>query len=257
MAKTCQQCGTENSDTAKFCKQCAVPLRGDSASRCPKGHIIAPGQTKCPICEAEKEKQKTLVEDDRGPFAPPPVFPPIVPPVGPVRQNAHPIPPGGQGRGGASRGSTVILTQPAPGVHVAQPVSERKIVGALITYSTRPDGQIFAVREGRNRIGSNPENEVAVPDDAAMSGLNSFVVFHPQGRKLFMIDDANSQNGTFMNGEIVEERTRLQNYAEIRAGSTVFTFIAAKPETAAGAGSSSSPADPLKEKSDATEVSEL
>ncbi len=261
MPKTCQQCGTENSDTAKFCKQCAVPLRGDSASRCPKGHIIAPGQTKCPICEAEKEKQKTLVEDGGGGFPPAPssVFPPIVPPVGPVRPNPHPgpTPPDARSRGGAGRGQTVILTQPAPGVHVAQPASERKIVGALITYSTRPDGQIFAVREGRNRIGSNPENEVAVPDDAAMSGLNSFVVFHPQGRKLFMIDDANSQNGTFMNGEIVEERTRLQNYAEIRAGSTVFTFIAAKSEIAAEAGPNSSPADSLKEKSDATEVPEL
>jgi hypothetical protein len=60
-----------------------------------------------------------------------------------------------------------------------------------------------------------------------------------------------------VNGEIVEERTRLQNYAEIRAGSTVFTFIAAKPETAAAAESNSSAAGSLKEKSDATEVSEL
>ncbi len=54
MPKMCQQCGTENSDTAKFCKQCAVPLRGDSASRCPKGHIIAPAR---PSARSAKQKR--------------------------------------------------------------------------------------------------------------------------------------------------------------------------------------------------------
>lgn len=255
MPKSCPQCGTENSDTAKFCKQCAVPLRGGSASRCPKGHIIAPGQTKCPICEAEKQG-KTLVDGLDGlPPGPPTVFPPIVSPgpsgriSGNGQQSQRPD-------GGGSRGSTVILSQPAPGAKTAEPASERKIVGALITYSTRPDGQIFPVREGRNRIGRNAENEISIPDDNAMSGLNSFIIFHPQGRKLFMVDDANSQNGTFMDGEIVEERTRLHNYAEVRAGSTVFTFIAARNE-AAPAAVNASPADSSKEKADGAEVSEL
>ena len=67
-----------------------------------------------------------------------------------------------------------------------------------------------------------------------MSGLNSYIIFHPQGRKQFVVDDANSQNGTYVNGEIVEERTRLNNYAEVRAGSTVFTFIAAWPSARFG-----------------------
>jgi pSer/pThr/pTyr-binding forkhead associated (FHA) protein len=143
---------------------------------------------------------------------------------------------------------------PSPGGAKAEPVSERKVVGVLVTYSTRPDGQIFAVREGRNRIGRNLENEIAVPDDIAMSGLNSFIIFHLQGKKQFMIDDANSQNGTFVNGEIIEDRSRLPNYSEIKAGSTVFKFIVVEP---AGNSSTTVPEDSQKGGVDGADMSEL
>jgi len=231
MAKSCSQCGTENSDSAKFCRQCAAPIR-DSASRCSSGHIIAPGQSKCPICEAEKQNRSTLVEEPAsGPGDSPFSLP--LPSPGVSGRSGTQVMPGGQAAQGpdararGGRGSTMVLGVPAQGALGVEPALDRKIVGVLITYSTRPDGVIFPVREGRNRIGRNPENEISVPGDTAMSGLNSYIIFHPQGRKQFVIDDANSQNGTYVDGEIVEERTRLNNYAEVRAGSTVFTFIAA------------------------------
>jgi len=268
MAKSCPQCGMENSDAAKFCKQCATPLRGEAATRCPNGHVVAPGQTKCPICEAEKEKQKTLIEDpdagiqSKGPasFSAPPRTPLNTPDAG-ARGRTDVLPPlksGGSAPPGraASRGATVVLPSPVGGAK-AEPVSERKVVGVLVSYTTRPDGQIFAVREGRNRIGRNAENEIAVPDDIAMSGLNSFIIFHPQGKKQFMVDDANSQNGTFVNGEIIEDRSRLPNYSEIKAGSTVFKFIAIEPASPVAKSSTTAPEDSQKGGVDGADMSEL
>lgn len=262
MPKTCLKCGAENSDTAKFCKQCAEVLRGDSAARCPNGHIIAPGQTKCPICAIAEEGKKgdTFVEDPTAQAYPPKAPTKPQSPGGVGRGGTQVLPTGGPGvasqrgatGGGAGRGSTMVIKQGGAGVGAPQEVSDRKIVAALVTYSTRPDGQIFALREGRNRIGRNPENEVVIPDDNAMSGLNTFIIFHPQGKKQFVIDDANSQNGTFVNGEIVEERTRLPNYSQVRAGSTVFTFIAVTPEGAAAASR-----EDAKEGSDGSDMSNV
>jgi pSer/pThr/pTyr-binding forkhead associated (FHA) protein len=229
MAKSCPQCGTDNSDSARFCRQCAVPIR-ESASRCSNGHTIAPGQSKCLICEADKQGRATRVEEP----ASAPAFADNsfknYPPSKGGRSGIQVLPDAGTPDAGprGMRTSTMILSAPAPRADGAEPAQDRKIVGVLITYSTRPDGIIFPVREGRNRIGRNSENEISIPNDTAMSGLNSYIIFHPQGRKLFVIDDANSQNGTYVNGEIVEERTRLNNYAEVRAGSTVFTFLAAR-----------------------------
>jgi len=228
MAKSCSQCGTDNSDSARFCRQCAVPIR-ESASRCSNGHTIAPGQSKCPICEAEKQSRATLIEEPASLSALAENHLKNSSPVKGGRSGTQLLPDAGtpdvHPRG--VRGGTMVLSAPAPGAHGAELPRDRKIVGVLITYSTRPDGIIFPVREGRNRIGRNSENEISIPNDTAMSGLNSYIIFHPQGRKQFVVDDANSQNGTYVNGEIVEERTRLNNYAEVRVGSTVFTFIAA------------------------------
>jgi hypothetical protein len=108
--------------------------------------------------------------------------------------------------------------------------TERRIVGILLTYTWRPEGQIFPVREGRNWIGRNTECEICLPEDSHLSGINSHISY----RKNFTIGDQVSMGGTDLNGEPVEETyVRLPNYSQIRAGSTHFTFIAVDPRLAA------------------------
>jgi len=108
--------------------------------------------------------------------------------------------------------------------------TERRIVGILLTYTWRPEGQIFPIREGRNRIGRSNECEISLPEDSHLSGLNSHITY----RKNFTIGDLVSMGGTDLNGEPVEENyVKLPNYAQIRAGSTHFTFIAVDPATGA------------------------
>ncbi len=117
---------------------------------------------------------------------------------------------------------------PAAASPVVEKKVDRRIVGLLLTYTWKPEGQIFPVREGRNRIGRNAECEIALPEDPHLSGVNSHITY----RKNFTIGDLVSMSGTDMNGVPIEETyVKLPNYAQIRAGSTHFTFIAVDPAT--------------------------
>ena len=101
-------------------------------------------------------------------------------------------------------------------------------MGVLISYTWKPEGQIFPIREGRNLIGRNPDKcDVAVTEDANLSEVNSHITF----RRSFTVGDMVSMSGTDLNGMPVEETyVRLPNYATIRTGSTHWTFIEAQPE---------------------------
>ena len=103
----------------------------------------------------------------------------------------------------------------------------RRIVGILVTYSWRGEGQLFPIREGRNFLGSDPEGDVALDLDDKLSGRHTVILYRGRG---FWINDADSMNGTFMNGECIEEKARLPNHAEIRTGSTVWRFVALEQE---------------------------
>jgi len=104
--------------------------------------------------------------------------------------------------------------------------SGRRIVGMLLTFTWRPEGQIYPVREGRNLIGRSPDCDIAIPEDPHLSERNSHITY----RRSFTIGDMVSMSGTDLNGEPVEENyVKLPNYAKIRAGSTHFTFIGAEP----------------------------
>jgi pSer/pThr/pTyr-binding forkhead associated (FHA) protein len=112
-----------------------------------------------------------------------------------------------------------VKSAPAPG-----PV--RKAVALLVTYTWRPEGQVMLLREGRNYIGSDPECEIFLPDDPQISGKHATIVYRGTD---FWIDDEKSMNGTFVDGDCVEEKRRLPNYARITTGGTVWTFIMIEP----------------------------
>ena len=122
------------------------------------------------------------------------------------------------------------LNQPTsdPGQTAPSVVRDRKIVGVLITYSWKAEGQIFPIREGRNFIGRDKDCEVCISEDQTLSGKNSHITY----RQNFVVGDMVSMTGTDVNGVPVEEQFRsLDNYATIRAGSTYFTFIAVEPRS--------------------------
>jgi hypothetical protein len=112
---------------------------------------------------------------------------------------------------------------PAATPSAAEPGAGRRIVGVLVTFSWKPEGQIFPVREGRNVIGREPEVcDIAIPQDTTMSERHANIMF----RSSFTVSDNFSMSGTDVDKRPIEEPYYpLRNYAEIRTGSTYWTFI--------------------------------
>lgn len=99
-----------------------------------------------------------------------------------------------------------------------------------MTYSWKPEGQLFPVREGRNLIGRGAECDISIPDDPTLSNVNS----HITHRKSFVIGDMVSMSGTDLNGAPIEEQfVPLPNYSTIRTGSTHWTFMSIQQSSAA------------------------
>jgi hypothetical protein len=98
----------------------------------------------------------------------------------------------------------------------------RKIVAVLVTYSWRPEGQIFPVYEGRNMIGRGEDCEICVPNDASLSERNSHISYQQR----FVVGDLVSMSGTFLNGNaVLSQFEPLPDTATLRTGSTTWLFV--------------------------------
>jgi pSer/pThr/pTyr-binding forkhead associated (FHA) protein len=112
----------------------------------------------------------------------------------------------------------------------------RRITGILVTYTWQGAGEIFPIREGKNFIGSGEISseaehricDVCVPQDNTMSAEHALILCR-QGN--YEILDQISSNGTFLAGQMLKanQGTDLPNYAEIKTGSTLWTFIKVNP----------------------------
>lgn len=119
-------------------------------------------------------------------------------------------------------GHTVIRHAGHKGPQAKAP--SRRLVGFLVTYSRDPNGRAFNIYEGRNFIGRDVSCDISIPDDDQMSGRHMSILYRNVDDK-FKFRDEQSSNGTFVNKELQDDG-ELQNYDIIRAGSTIFIFIA-------------------------------
>ena len=118
-----------------------------------------------------------------------------------------------------------------PGGHVGEGET-RRIVGVLISYTWRPEGDLYPIREGRNYIGRGKISsdayhrncDVMIPEDDRMSGTHALILCRHGN---YEIIDQEASNGTFLNGEMLmaNTSTKLTNYAEVKTGHTLWTFI--------------------------------
>lgn len=122
--------------------------------------------------------------------------------------------------GAASTPHTVIRR---PGT-AQNPANDRKLVGFLVTYNRHPMGKAFPIYEGRNILGRDRKCDICVPDDNMMSGTHLSILYREVDNK-FKFRDEQSSNGTYIN-KVITDEGELNNYDIIRAGSTIFIFIA-------------------------------
>ena len=99
----------------------------------------------------------------------------------------------------------------------------RKLVGWLVSYTHNPAGADFRLYEGRNSLGSDPNCDIVVTNDPAVSARHLTLLYRVDG---FRFKDELSTNGTFIN-EVMRDEGMLHDGDQIRVGSTEFKFRSA------------------------------
>src|SRR6185436_13182257 len=206
MSRTCPQCKADNRDEARICSNCSAPLEGSTNAEppiryCPAGrHAMDPGWEVCPYCASESSRRTDATRRSV----------PVREPALSEKEDAPPLPSSPLPDATAEKREGTVFG--GSGVEGEPP---RRIVGVVVTHTWRPDGEIFPVREGRNLLGSSSECEIRITTDPRMSARHACIVHRLCG---FWIDDEMSMNGTFLDGEPVDEKKCLPESAVIRTG---------------------------------------
>lgn len=225
----CSSCNRDNIDDAKFCKYCGKPLNSGYKT-CPNGHKYNAEFSSCPHCPASSgyrtiverdnsvpkttidnySPNKTVMDSDLSDKTIIDKSIPVIKPVNPsINQNksfnqgsdktvifGH-----SSGTGSQSQGEMVAKS--------------RKLVGWLVTYDINPNGTDYRLYEGRTRIGKNNTSDIIL----AQPGVSEdhALLLYREGK--FIIQDQLSTNGTFINGESIDDKVILKDNDEIMIGS--------------------------------------
>ncbi len=236
----CPKCKTANSANAKFCKSCGSIIGKSEKKRCPHGHVLDPTWGgRCAICESGGDrpapspdggphKGKTIREEGLPPF------PPDMGKSGqPIRKTKmepgtmsepSPTPPDPnvpRPDSGRRRKKTMVMSDYAQEGQNEGVSEARRLVGFLVTYSHKPAGEFFELREGRYVIGSGTRSDIYISDNM-MSSEHAILLFR---RGKFLFRDNLSTNGSFVNGEEVIGDIEVGNYDNINMGDTEFRLI--------------------------------
>lgn len=101
-----------------------------------------------------------------------------------------------------------------------------KLLGAgdyearLCVLYGEPMGAIFLLRRGRTTIGHDSGNLIVLGDDL-ISNKHAMITFEDGS---YLIEDRNSKNGVFVNGERIMGREFLTDGSVVKLGSTIFRF---------------------------------
>ncbi len=246
MRKQCPKCNADNREQARICSACGSPLApSDSGVRyCPSGrHPMDPGWERCPYCASEDTAGEETTEGhasvQNAPDSTLPESSPPDRPSPPARRSSRgdtQIEPGGrrpqpsEPSAAGNRKKTAYGSASPQGPGGGRPFKPgtRRAVAVLVTYTWKAEGQLFPVREGRNFLGSDPECEISLgPElDPQTSAKHATIIYRG---KDFWIDDEKSMNGTYVDGESVEEKQRLADGARIQTGATVWKFVSLEP----------------------------
>ena len=75
----------------------------------------------------------------------------------------------------------------------------------------------------RLTIGRREDNDIALPWDTEVSRLHAMI--EPVAGEWTIVDDGLSQNGTFVNGQRLSDRRRLQDGDVVRVGHTAVAYV--------------------------------
>jgi pSer/pThr/pTyr-binding forkhead associated (FHA) protein len=95
----------------------------------------------------------------------------------------------------------------------------------FVLYRDDAAGQRIVVLDGETRltIGRQAASDVPLPWDSAVSRVHA--TLERVGDEWTLVDDGSSRNGSFLNGERVHGRRRLQDGDLIRVGFTTIAYV--------------------------------
>ncbi|MCB9746701.1 MAG: FHA domain-containing protein [Alphaproteobacteria bacterium] len=113
-------------------------------------------------------------------------------------------------------------TDPGRAVTATRPMGSRRIRGWLASFDFDDNGESFVLRQGENVLGRDPRAcSVLLAGDPGVSRQHCVITAREDG---VYLSDADSQNGTTLNGEALEGKTRTVNDGD-RIGVCGYTLI--------------------------------
>ncbi len=212
----CPECGKETPPNKSHCQECGAKLKTEFKT-CANGHQYS--GDKCPYCPSDEvyaagptllDQTSPVVNEDRT-----------------VIESSQPSMPA---MGGLSDRTQIVTSQtnttggptlPPLGALEPNPVG-RKIVGFLVSYDLDPLGRVFNLYEGRNIVGRVSPATVLI-QNSTISDKHALLLYRDE--KFFLADEL-STNGTFVNGEAIEDKVKLADRDEVRFGEIKMRFIA-------------------------------
>jgi len=94
---------------------------------------------------------------------------------------------------------------------------------SLMIRSPNAERQEHQLKEGKNYLGRHSEIEIQIPDQSA-SRKHALIRAYPVNREL-ILTDLQSTNGTFLNGNQIEDSHHLKHNDNIRIGRHLITVI--------------------------------
>lgn len=120
---------------------------------------------------------------------------------------------------------------PAPDAKPSKRSDAPRLVGFMVTYTWRPEGQHFPLFEGKNYIGAgnvsseapHRECDIHLTDDEDMSSEHALILYRQGG---FVLFDQQSTNGTYVGDEMIPlQGIELADDVSIRTGNTRWIFM--------------------------------
>ena len=218
----CKNCGWDNPDENVKCEKCNAPMNDYTKNERSPSFGNAAG---------EYRPQATIVGTDAGDFNPRATVLGCVSCGYPVRISDEECPNCGsplpenkmekQAQKEAAKVGTII--RGANFDKEKADMERKKLTGFLVTYSLSPNGDFFPLYEGKNVIGRAASCNVHIKGDSAISEKHFSILYRAVDRK-FKFKDEQSSNGTFINGELIDEG-ELKNLDKIDIGSTRLLFM--------------------------------
>lgn len=191
----CPKCKTVNSDGVLFCRKCGTPLH-PQYKVCPNGHNYPSDLEECPHCPSNRA---AVVSEDTDELDRTRI------------DNSAPLMASGDRAGWkigeADRDKTVIINPPKSSVSKdAEQPAIRKLTGWLVTFDLQPSGIDFRLYMGRHIIGRGSRCDITLH----VPGVSEehAVLLNRDGK--FIIQDNLSANGTYVNGEAIDDKRVLQ-----------------------------------------------